>query len=196
MLGLMKTNKNNNLATKEDIKELEASTKADIERLGLSTKTDIERLESSTKAEIKGLESSTKAQIERFEASTKADINRLEASTKDNIKKLQSNMQELQFSTKDDVQRLNKKIGNVEKRLVNYVNQRAKLAEKFGHEDLVSELAKFEHRINDYLDKVIKEVSESREDRVLLSHRVYEHDGQLENHEDRIVFLEKPVVTA
>lgn len=84
------------LATKDDIRRLEAATKADIRRLEAAMKTDVERLETATKADISGLEITMKADIDRLEAATRADIKRLETATKADISGLEVNMARLE----------------------------------------------------------------------------------------------------
>ena len=79
--------------TRRDIKALEAATKKEIELI----RRDIKALEVTTKADIKALEAVTKKEIEltrrdikALEVTTKADIKALEAATKADIKALEA----------------------------------------------------------------------------------------------------------
>ena len=58
------------LATKQDIKALEAATKQDI----AATRRDIKELEATTRRDIKELEATTRRDIKELEAATKRDI--------------------------------------------------------------------------------------------------------------------------
>jgi hypothetical protein len=63
------------IATKSDIRALEAATKADIQALAAATKSDIRALEAATKADIQALQ----ADIRALEASSRADNRTQEA---------------------------------------------------------------------------------------------------------------------
>lgn len=65
------------VATKGDIKRLEASTKADLERVGASTKVEIERLGVSTKTDFEQLRKDVElnfAEMKTVSADSKADL--------------------------------------------------------------------------------------------------------------------------
>ncbi|MEI8054454.1 MAG: hypothetical protein WCH10_00420 [bacterium] len=69
---------NDNLATKQDIKELELATKRDIKELELATKHDINELAIATKRDIKELAVATKRDIKELAVANKHDIKELE----------------------------------------------------------------------------------------------------------------------
>ena len=95
-----------NVATKEDIKALEAkmATKDDLKALEarMATKEDLERF--ATKEDVKALEVTMKEEVRRLEErmATKEDLKALEArmATKEDLKALESRM-----ATKEDLQR-------------------------------------------------------------------------------------------
>ena len=91
------------LATKQDIKALEAATKPDI----AATRHDIKALEAATKQDI----AATRRDIKELEAATKRDIKELEATTKRDIK-------ELEATTKREIAATRRDIKESEQRLI------------------------------------------------------------------------------
>jgi len=109
-----------NVATKDDIKALEAkmATKEDLQRF--ATKEDLERF--ATKEDVKAFEVTMKEEVRRLEErmATKEDLNALEArmatkedlqrfATKEDLKRLEERM-----ATKEDIRRLENKMATKE----------------------------------------------------------------------------------
>jgi len=57
----------NNLATKADLRELQAATKADLRELQAATKADLQELQAATKADLRELQLATNIDIRELE---------------------------------------------------------------------------------------------------------------------------------
>jgi citrate synthase len=90
------------LATKEDLKKLEATTKEDIKRLEMATKEDIKRLEAATKEDIKRLETTTKENLKELDGK----VEKLETKLTHEMRELKSDLMAHMHKMQADIHRM------------------------------------------------------------------------------------------
>lgn len=97
------------------------------------------------------------------------------------------------YATKSDIKRLEKAIKKNREDILAFKRDTDKRFQT--HEEKIEiMITGFKDEILNHLDEIMKELTTSREEQIIIGHQTTEHEEKPEDHEKRIIHLEAPLI--